>query len=1484
MSDELKIKISSKEANQKLDTLKDKLTKLTKTKHKAIVDVDTTGASKRISVLQKELKKLQNQTAQSDRAKKTVEQKGPVVNKELEQLKKSNREYDKLHKKKITDLKKFTQDQIKQTDTITARRLKNQRDMDAALKKTDKTWSASEESIRRNLKKTTDQHKKRLKDLKFALKGDQLPKKDHAMYANMFDDFEKKKERARKRDLNHEKNLYASRKGGIDLVTRANEKRQKEINKSEGWFRKKVTGIQDYFNNRGPLKNQKPSPVTVAVKELTNTIKAKNNIDTKAAKQATKQAKQAKQAKKSTAASKKTKTPAITKGAVGGSEIINQLPQNAMLGRFAQFGMMASGMAATLFLFQMIAAQIVNLMNVITTWEDSLLKLIDSFKLTDEATAKLPGAIREYARGLGISSNGMSEAAGAAMEYGMSPTRENINQLYKLNYSDNTKSYKEAALVMALAGTEFGDKAATQYMKKFEAYSGKGESSGQFGYEWEKLKGSSTDAMIQIFSESDAKYGERLTDSMRNLSDWISTNRFAINTYFDGFITGLKVVLKLLKTLAPAIIAFSGLFLLTNSAKLFVWTLTSMSSLLGPFALGLVKSAEAMKALSGAQAIASATLIGWIPGLVAVGVAIAGWEIGKRIYDLYKLKKQLKEIKNLGDDDYSNMGTAEVGQRINDSEKRLASLREQYAKLQTKDNQNKGNAQKFGFFNIFDSTSEQAFIDKDKKVLNDQITLIENYKKKLEGIRDKEFSDMGILKPEGVASVEDWINGLERINKELGYMPDQLIAIKNAQMATSFNSDIGAQGLGETLLMNSLNASRNNRAGSAKLAQKHDLDLNQASINAHGFNQFDKQLFEINNRKKQLEQELSTMSFDSPGFKNIVAELAIIQKSFSELSTQSATIEMIKFQNVLDQLNRTVNQLGMTSFEKKLNNIDRMKGIGKKEKDLLKAKEVEALTHKLKKQIATWGGTDSLLEGKKRDVELSSLSKSEQDRWNAHLKYLQQAKRDEFKLNLEKQRGLDIASVYQVNLERDIKNNALKDRMNSKNPDMSKDAYQEIIKNNNDVAAFTNALNNQKRSQIVGEQTSMSAGSISDMEKIANIESRRLVLIKKLSNASLGLDAEKQKQLQTDTLIAITREEETKQIKSLINKYSTYDNLTHSGMSKETEAAKRDLIAEKAKEMEKNGRDSSGYTRSANFDLEQEKLAGSITAWGTYYDVKGGMTAEHYKNEQAIIAENYERNSSPTNKMTRAMAELIRTEDEYQLKLKNRRNLSFSEDMAVGVEEAQRKIRASYQTTGEIVETTLLNSFNGVANAMMDWITGAKDAKTAFKDMARSIISDLTRMIIKQELFNMVMGSGGGGGGGIFSFIKGLFPSAHGNVVSGISAYSNQIVSKPTIAPGASRLTAYAMGGALFGEKGPEAIMPLTRMSSGNLGVETSGGSGGSAPNVAINITNNGSNVEATQDKEPKWDGEKWVIGIVLDHAVNNKGNFRSSMKGMLSA
>jgi len=144
-------------------------------------------------------------------------------------------------------------------------------------------------------------------------------------------------------------------------------------------------------------------------------------------------------------------------------------------------------------------------------------------------------------------------------------------------------------------------------------------------------------------------------------------------------------------------------------------------------------------------------------------------------------------------------------------------------------------------------------------------------------------------------------------------------------------------------------------------------------------------------------------------------------------------------------------------------------------------------------------------------------------------------------------------------------------------------------------------------------------------------------------------------------------------------------------------------------------------------------------------------------------------------------------------------------------------------------EQAIVGAFKGMEDAMVKFVmTG----KLNFRDLANSIIADLTRMLVRyaivQPLFKAIFPGipiTNNAKGNVFAENK-IVPYARGGVV-------NSIVNKPTLFP-------MANGAGLMGEAGPEAIMPLKRGSNGKLGVQSSGGVG----NIVVNVDASGSSVE----------------------------------------
>jgi lambda family phage tail tape measure protein len=176
----------------------------------------------------------------------------------------------------------------------------------------------------------------------------------------------------------------------------------------------------------------------------------------------------------------------------------------------------------------------------------------------------------------------------------------------------------------------------------------------------------------------------------------------------------------------------------------------------------------------------------------------------------------------------------------------------------------------------------------------------------------------------------------------------------------------------------------------------------------------------------------------------------------------------------------------------------------------------------------------------------------------------------------------------------------------------------------------------------------------------------------------------------------------------------------------------------------------------------------------------------------------------------------------------------------------------SYLTQGRDLADGFANSFG---QAMLQGKTAAQALNTALNSLASSLISMISKQLVNQALGGLV-----GSMGGTIGLIGGVSgsKSAMGNVFDGgniIHPYAlggivSDIVVRPTMFP-------MANGAGLMGEAGPEAVMPLTRMAGGQLGVRANGsggGGGGDAPVINITIENN-TNATVTQTSQKNSSG-----------------------------
>ena len=144
---------------------------------------------------------------------------------------------------------------------------------------------------------------------------------------------------------------------------------------------------------------------------------------------------------------------------------------------------------------------------------------------------------------------------------------------------------------------------------------------------------------------------------------------------------------------------------------------------------------------------------------------------------------------------------------------------------------------------------------------------------------------------------------------------------------------------------------------------------------------------------------------------------------------------------------------------------------------------------------------------------------------------------------------------------------------------------------------------------------------------------------------------------------------------------------------------------------------------------------------------------------------------------------------------------------------------------------------NLAAQGVGDFVDEIFEANRSFTDFAKSFIINITKMIAKQQILNALKGS---------SFGKAL-GFATGGAFGGATGLPHGIYNTPTFfdMPGGGPLRKFATGGVVggqgvMGEAGPEAILPLGRGPSGDLGVKAS---------LSVNVHNNvGAQVEVQQN------------------------------------
>lgn len=188
-------------------------------------------------------------------------------------------------------------------------------------------------------------------------------------------------------------------------------------------------------------------------------------------------------------------------------------------------------------------------------------------------------------------------------------------------------------------------------------------------------------------------------------------------------------------------------------------------------------------------------------------------------------------------------------------------------------------------------------------------------------------------------------------------------------------------------------------------------------------------------------------------------------------------------------------------------------------------------------------------------------------------------------------------------------------------------------------------------------------------------------------------------------------------------------------------------------------------------------------------------------------------------------------------------NLAQSRTFEAGAQRALKSYAEELKDVAKTTEDAVGRAFKGMEDALVNFVmTG----KLNFKDLARSILSDMARIFIQQQIMRPLMASFGFANGGIMTD-AGPLP---------LKTYANGgIATSPQVA--------------VFGEgKMPEAYVPLPDGRTIPVTMKGDGGTG--ATSVVVNV-----NVESgqTQVQEDKGAGDlgRLIAGAVKAELINQK-------------
>lgn len=226
----------------------------------------------------------------------------------------------------------------------------------------------------------------------------------------------------------------------------------------------------------------------------------------------------------------------------------------------------------------------------------------------------------------------------------------------------------------------------------------------------------------------------------------------------------------------------------------------------------------------------------------------------------------------------------------------------------------------------------------------------------------------------------------------------------------------------------------------------------------------------------------------------------------------------------------------------------------------------------------------------------------------------------------------------------------------------------------------------------------------------------------------------------------------------------------------------------------------------------------------------------------------------------------------------------ISNDFGAGLQAAMQDFVENTRGMGDLAQDIFKKTADGISSTVRGLVDGSissfDELRSSLAKIMADIAADILEFVIRQQIVGQLLGSFGGNpvmdifgsAQSSFSSVSSVLPFAKGGAI--------QFFANGGITDGA---TAFPMksGIGVAGEAGKEAILPLARLSNGDLGVQSAGGGSSMQlnymPNFSITIdggsSDNGIPPEAMEQLSRMLDNEtKRTVIEILNKELRNGG------------